>query len=292
MGPALGYPRGMAARIRPMTTDDIEPASAAILADDWGDRRGWFAYVVASPTVHGFVAEAPDGSIVGSAVAAIHGRVAWIGTIWVRRDARRHGLGAALTAEAMDAAEAAGCATQLLVATDAGRPMYEGLGFEVQTWYRTMEASGRTGERPPAVRAFRTGDLPAMQALDRRATGEDRSSTLARFAAPGTARVLTATVAEGDGTRIEGFVIRAPWGGGATVATSIEAARAILAARLVAAGPERTVRCGVVLDNEAGGSALEADGWTEAWRAPRLIRGADLTWEPTMLYGQFNHAMG
>ena len=76
------------------------------------------------------------------------------------------------------------------------------------------------------------------------------------------------------------------------MATSIEAARTLLAARLVAAGPDRTVRCGIVLDNEAGAAALEADGWTEAWRAPRLVRGAALRWDPTMLWGQFNHAMG
>jgi hypothetical protein len=66
-----------------MTAADIEPAGTAILADGWGDRHAWFAYVVASPSAHGFVAEAADGTVVGTAVAAIHGPVAWIGTIWV-----------------------------------------------------------------------------------------------------------------------------------------------------------------------------------------------------------------
>lgn len=278
----------MAARIRPLTSADVEPTSAAILADHWGDRRAWFEYVVASPAAKGFVAEAADGSIAGSAVAAIHGPVAWIGTVWVHPDARRQGLGVALTEVAMAAADEAGCVSQVLVATDAGRPLYERLGFEVQTWYRTMEAPGRTGQTPATVRAFREDDLPRMAALDAQATGEDRRVALAAFAAPGTTRVLE----DGPGGDIRGFVVRAPWGGGATVATSIEAARTILASRLVAAGPERTVRCGIVLDNGAGAAALEADGWTEAWRAPRLIRGAALTWEPTMLWGQFNHAMG
>ncbi len=278
----------MAARIRPITTADVEPTSAAILADHWGDRRAWFDYVVASPAARGFVAEAADGSIVGSAVAAIHGPVAWIGTVWVHPDARRQGLGVALTEVAMTAADEAGCVTQVLVATDAGRPLYERLGFEVQTWYRTMEAPGRTGELPPTVRAYRVDDLATMTALDGRATGEDRSVALATFSAAGTTRVLDVGGAGG----IQGFVIRAPWGGGATVATTIEAARTLLAARLVAAGAGRTVRCGIVLDNETGAAALEADGWTEAWRAPRLIRGAALTWDPTMLWGQFNHAMG
>lgn len=269
-----------------MTAADIEPASVAILADDWGDRRAWFEYVVASATVHGFVAESPGGAIVGTAVAAIHGPVAWIGTIWVQSAWRGRSLGAALTDAALGAAADAGCVTQVLVATSAGRPLYERLGFEVQTWYRTMEAPGRSGEPPRGVRAFQPGDLAAMVDLDRAATGEDRSTALRTFAAPGTSRVL---VRDGD---VGGFVIRAPWGGGATIAGSVDDALAILQARLVGAGPGRTVRCGILLDNEAGAAALHAAGWTEAWRAPRLVRGAALTWDPTMLWGQFNHAMG
>jgi GNAT superfamily N-acetyltransferase len=288
MGSGWATLAGMTAtRIRPMTSADVEPASQAILADDWGDRRSWFEYVVGSRTAHGLVAEAADGSIVGSGVAAIHGPVAWIGTIWVRREARGRGIGAALTQATLDAADAAGCATQVLVATDAGRPLYERLGFEVQTWYRTMEARGRTGPPPPSVRPFRRDNLPAMLELDREATGEDRREALVTFATPESTRVLV-----GDDHQPRGFVIRAPWGGGATVARGPEEAMTILRARLVAAGPDRTVRCGIVLDNEAGAAALEADGWTEAWRAPRLIRGAPMHWDPTMLWGQFNHAMG
>jgi hypothetical protein len=41
-----------------------------------------------------------------------------------------------------------------------------------------------------------------------------------------------------------------------------------------------------------GAAALEADGWTEAWRAPRLVRGAALDWHPDRIWGQFNHALG
>ncbi len=268
-----------------MAAADIEAASAAILADDWGDRRTWFEYVVASATVHGIVAEV-DGEIVGTGVAAFHGPVAWIGTIWVDRAARGRGLGAALTEAVMDATDQAGCVTQVLVATEIGRPLYERFGFRVQTWYRTMERRGLDAPPPPAVRAFATGDLPAMVQLDRTATGEDRSAALAAFAGLATSRVL----AGDDGVR--GFVVRAPWGGGATVTRTLDDAMTLLDARLTAAGPLRTVRCGIVLENEAGARALEASGWTEAWRAPRLIRGRALELNPSMLWGQFNHAMG
>ena len=66
----------------------------------------------------------------------------------------------------------------------------------------------------------------------------------------------------------------------------------LLRARRHASVPDKRVRCGILLDNEAGAEALEREGWTEAWRAPRLFRGAAMTWQPGHLWGQFNHAIG
>ena len=261
--------------LRPMTPADIEPASEAILADDWGDRRAWFRFAASHPECRIFVAEGADGAIVGTGVATISGPVAWIGTIWVASSARGQGIGRALTEAPIEAAESAGCRTLVLVATDAGRPLYERLGFRVQTWYRTMEAPGLpgpvdtgvggsghgTGERH--VRAFRADDLESMASLDRAATGEDRRHLLEAFAAPETTLVLTT-----DADSPSGFVIRAPWGGGATIAADTDGALTILRARRVAAGPDRRVRSGILLENDAGARVLAEDGWTEAWRLP------------------------
>lgn len=281
-----------ATRLRPMTPADIEPATRAILAEDWGDRRTWFEFAVSHPACRVFVAVDGAGRILGTGVATLNGPVAWIGTIWVAAAARRRGLGRALTEATIQAADAAGCRTLVLVATEAGRPLYEGLGFEVQAWYRTMEAPGLAVPSPaPAdavVRPFRPDDIDAMAALDRTATGEDRRHLLEAFATPTSTSLA---VDRGDVPR--GFVIRAPWGGGATVAATVDDALAILHARRVAAGgPDRRVRCGVLLGNEAGAAALESDGWTEAWRAPRLVRGEPLDWHPERIWGQFNHALG
>jgi ribosomal protein S18 acetylase RimI-like enzyme len=277
-----------------MTTADIDEATTAILADDWGDRRAWFEFAVASPACRVFVAEGPDGAVVGTGVATVNGPVAWIGTIWVSSSWRRKGLGTALTEAPIAAAEDAGCRTLVLVATSAGRPLYERMGFDVQTWYRTMEAPG-LGEATPAaspaggrsVRSWRPDDLDAMAALDRQATGEDRRHLLEAFATPGAARVVV-----GPDDQIRGFVVRATWGGGATIAPDIDDAMALLEARRRASGPDRRVRAGVVESNIAGLARLEADGWTEAWRAPRLIRGDPLDWRPDGIWGQFNHAVG
>jgi hypothetical protein len=147
------------------------------------------------------------------------------------------------------------------------------------------DASEHDGVR--VVRAFRVDDLDAMADLDLAATGEDRRHLLTAFANPDTTRVVTQAP-----DRPTGFVIRAPWGGGATIAPHADDALAILRARRLAAGPEKRVRAGILLENETGAAALIADGWTEAWRAPRLVRGRPLEWHPDYIWGQFNHALG
>jgi ribosomal protein S18 acetylase RimI-like enzyme len=284
-----------------MTPADIEPASEAILADDWGDRRAWFEFAVGHPQCHVFVACGDDEAILGTGVATVNGPVGWIGTIWVASRVRGRGLGLALTEATIDAAERAGCRTLVLVATESGRPLYERLGFSIQTWYVTVEAPGLAAVPSAgpvvgadargirAVRRFRATDLDAMAALDRAATGEDRRHLLVAFASPESTLVVTR---DADTDDPAGFVIRAPWGGGATIAPQAEDARALLRARRMVAGPDRHVRAGILAQNEAGAALLAADGWTEAWRAPRLIRGQPLDWQPDGIWGQFNHALG
>jgi predicted N-acetyltransferase YhbS len=276
------------ATIRSMTPADVASATAAILRSSWGDRRTWFEFATTQPECRPVIAEI-DGRLVGTGVGTANGRVGWVGTIWVDPDHRGAGLGRALTQAVIDRLEASGCRTLVLVATDQGLPLYERMGFELQTRYRILEAPGldATTDAPDAaVRAFGTADLPAVLDLDRAATGEDREHAVRRFASPGTAKVLEVAGA------IRGFVIRAPWGGGATAATNVTDAIRILDARRRASGAAGRVRVGLVEENVAGLAALEAAGLTPIWSAPRLIRGAPLDWQPDWIWGQFNHAMG
>jgi predicted N-acetyltransferase YhbS len=274
--------------IRPMTAADVDPVADAILQSGWGDRRIKMAWVAGHPACRAFVADA-DGAIVGTGVATINGPVGWIGTIWVDPKWRGRGLGKGLTSTTIEAAEAAGCQALVLVATQAGQPLYERFGFEVQARYRTLEARGLAGPgvADRRIRPFADGDLPAMTALDAAATGEDRSHVLADLAAPGTARCL----ARADGS-LGGYVVRAPWGGGATIAPDPDDALAILHARRLAAGPDKRVRAGLIDSNRVGLERLLAAGWVEAWQAPRMIRGRMPPWQPAAIWGQFDHAIG
>ena len=270
-----------------MTPADAEPTADAIDRSGWGARHAKMAFVAGHPECRPFVADA-DGTIVGSGVTTVNGAVGWIGTIWVDPAWRGRGLGKALTMATVDAAEGAGCRTLLLVATDAGRPLYEPLGFEVQVNYRILEAPGLADDRAdPRVRPFQPPDLAAMIALDAAATGEDRAHLLRAFASSQTTR----TVVRADGSA-GGFLLRPPWGGGATIVPDPEDAMALLHARRAASGPDKRVRAGLLDTNAEGLDRLRAAGWTDAWGAPRMIRGEMPPWQPDAIWGQFDHAVG
>ncbi len=267
-----------------MTATDIEPASAAILADDWGDRRAWFEYVVASPTVYAIVAEADGPGSSGRASPRSTAR---------SRGSARSGSDALPVAAVWGGADGGdhGCRRRGRM-RDPG-PRRDRGGTTAVRAPRVPgpdlvpdDGTARRGPSAarPAVRAFAPSDLAAMVDLDRRATGEDRSAALATFATPAASRVLPGD----DGVR--GFVIRAPWGGGATVAG---ARRRHDPPRRATGGdppPPGALRDRARERGRRRGPG--GHGWTEAWRAPRLVRGRDLDWDPSMLWGQFNHAMG
>lgn len=276
--------------IRPMTPADVEPATAMILRGEWGDRRLLLEFATSHPECRPIVATDAD-AVVGTGIGTVNGPAGWIGAIFVDPGARRHGIGRAITDRVIADLNEAGCETLLLVASNEGRPLYERLGFELQTSYATLEAPGALGtvapNLDPGVRAFDSDDEPSMAALDRGATGEAREHLLSRFASPASASVLI-----GPDGELDAFTVRAPWGGGGTIARSVDDGVRIVEARRASARPERLVRVGLPVENAAGIERLERLGWTRSWYAPRMIRGAPLDWRPERIWGQFAMATG
>ncbi len=270
-----------------MSPADVDAAAELILGNDWGVRREWLEFATTQPACIPFLAETDD-EIVGTGVGTANGPVGWIGTIFIAPDRRGHGLGRAITQAIIDRLDAAGCRSLVLVATSEGRRLYERMGFEVQTQYRILQAIGLPpSDQPDGVRPFDPADLLAIEQLDHEGTGEDRGHAIRRLADADTTRV-----AAGDEGAIDGFVIRAPWGGGATVARSADAALRILTARRRAAGPEGRVRVGLLDENVEGLARATEVGLRLTWSAPRMVRGDPLAWHPDWIWGQFNHAMG
>jgi GNAT superfamily N-acetyltransferase len=275
------------ALIRAMTAADVEPAAEMIRKGEWGDRSVFLAWAVEFEPSHVFVAE-DAGRIVGTGIATANGPVGWVGTIFVAPDRRREGLGDALTRTVIDDLESRWCRTLVLTATDAGRPLYERLGFDVQMPQLFFTATSLPPtEADDGVLPFDPSMLPGIIALDRLATGEDRSAVLARLANPESARVVP-----GDDGSLRGFLIRAPWGGVSLIAPEAEDAIHLLEWRRRQAGPDHPVYAGFPDTGDSRRARLLDEGWTLAGAGTRMIRGAPLEWRPDWIWGSFSGALG
>ena len=288
------------ALIRPMTASDLDAATELLVRGEFGDRRPFFEFALDHADADPIVA-ADGGAIVATGVGTRNGSAGWVGAIFVAPERRREGLGRAISEAVCERLEARGARTLVLMASTAGRPVYERLGFRVATRYHVLEAPGLGGVEPSGprrpvattaddgrARAFEPGrDLEPAIELDRAATGEDRAGIVRRFAStPGSLAV------DDRAGRLAGFLIRPTWHGAAIVATTPASALLLLAERRRTTPRDHRIRAGIMTANDAGRAAFAAAGWTEAWAGTRMERGPDLDVRPEWLYGQFGGAIG
>jgi GNAT superfamily N-acetyltransferase len=275
--------------IRPMTAADTEPAAELLRRGGWGERLVFFDWAIGQPTLAPLVAERA-GEIVGTGVGSAHGSVGWVGTIFVEPARRGSGLGRAVTRAVIDELEARGCRTLVLIATSMGRPVYEREGFDIldeQVRFSIDGLPADDGPPDPRLRPYEMRDLDAVVALDRLATGEDRSAVFSSLLSPASAWVAV----DGAGT-IRGYLARAPWRGGALIAPDADDALRLLEMRRRSTGVSGKAGAGLLGSNVAGRQRLLAAGWHEESSGVRMIRGEPLNWHPEAIWGQLNGALG
>jgi hypothetical protein len=218
--------------------------------------------------------------VVGGACCASFGDTGWIGALGVVPRARGRGVGSALTEACIGWLRERGARTVLLHATDAGRPVYERLGFVAEGRSRAWRGGPVTTRSGPGLRALRASDRPALAALDTAVTGERRGPVLDAIAP------LTGMVAERDG-RLRGYLLASPWGAGpAVLADDRRCGLELLsAARGATQGPAiLTLPDG----NVAGTDALQRWGFRAVNHAERMRLGPEVPWQPQGLFGMYN----
>ena len=133
--------------IREMTHADVDAAVALALAQGWRDRRRFYDLVLRTPSCQPLVGTI-EGRVVATGLATASGAVGWLGAVVVDEPMRGRGYGRAMTEELCRRLRDAGCGTLSLVATEAGRPLYERLGFRLVTHYHEMDADHLSRARP------------------------------------------------------------------------------------------------------------------------------------------------
>lgn len=220
--------------IRGYGSSDFEALVDLIGAAFGGETPDSVRFAATAPNTTVFVADR-GGDVVGVSMAIAFGATAWLGNVVVAADARRQGLGTALTEVAVAAARERADTVLLLALGDAQR-IYARLGFEPDGLYGTWRATDATAARVAAAAAL-AGDVRLATAaddegfveqgvaLDGWATGEDRRGYLALFRP--SMKVALRRDTDGEET-VAGYATRKPWGTGAVVARDDATARALL----------------------------------------------------------------
>lgn len=213
--------------LEPLTTHHLEAAAALSRGEGWPHRYEDWALSVAIS--RGVVAMA-DGRLVGTALATPFGRVATLNLIIVAPEMRGRGLGRALVARAMELASD----EWRLTATRDGLPLYRSLGFVEGGEIFQYQGPVAAVPRPEGANWAEPTDAEAILALDRAATGMDRTSLLTEIMRTGRFAVMR------EGNRLAGFAAIRPFGrgevAGPTIARDRESAWRLLA--FVLAGRE------------------------------------------------------
>ncbi|MGO7049187.1 GNAT family N-acetyltransferase [Rhizobium leguminosarum] len=198
--------------IVPFGPDHLEAAVALSRQAGWPHRtEDWQLALALSD---GMVA-VEDGRVVGTVLVTPYKRdCATINMVIVDETMRGRGLGRKL----MDAALLiAGDRPLRLVATTAGLPLYQKLGFhETGT---VAQHQGLAGDIAASAetQAATDADLPAIVALDRLAFGADREGLLSYFAGIGAFAVIRR-----DG-HVSGFACLRPFGRGEVIGPVVAA---------------------------------------------------------------------
>lgn len=270
----------LASAIRPATDREVPLAADCLRRAGFGSQVArLLEYPRRSPDGAILVAEGPGHSVVGVACTAAFSMTGWIGAVGVAPEARRAGLGTALTEAAVRWLRARGAQTVLLYATEAGRPVYERLGFVAEE--RAVAWRGVAGAAPPLdLQRLADIDRGKIRALDFAATGERRDAVLDAI------HPLAGVGAPGGVHGLAGYAIASPWGAGTAIAADApEVGVALMAA--ATGGPAAGTL--IVPDgNLAANDALHAWRFVRLNDALRMRLGKPVAWRPDRQFGLFN----
>jgi GNAT superfamily N-acetyltransferase len=268
--------------VRPAVAGDMEAVRAVVTrAGLSSGQPAALEYCRTGPGGRLLVACRHD-RVTGVSYAVSFGPTGWIGNVAVDPDARGQGAGTAVSEAAMDWLRRAGVTTMLLTATEMGRPIYERLGFTDDGVGYGIWTRGRQ-PLPGGDGEARVGPGRIADALrqDTEATGEDRGSFLATFAAG----VQAMAGAAGAGYRIA-----LPWGRGPVIASGPDPARALVT-DMLRASPDQSLS--FPESNTAATELAGALGFRPARRCTRMRLGPPVRgFRPERVFNVFSLAVG
>jgi GNAT superfamily N-acetyltransferase len=187
---------------RPLTEADIGRAHALSADAGWNQVPADWHLMLRNG--EGIAVTAPDGTLAATALTHRFGSIGWISMVLVARVFRRRGIATDLISRCLGLLQARAIMPGL-DATEAGRLVYEPLGFQpVYTLSRRVATVTKEEDAPVSgVRAATAADLDRIAAYDAEVFGLDRAHILRGLSARAPS---LAQIAERNGTMC-GFVL-------------------------------------------------------------------------------------
>lgn len=270
----------------PVTGEDLDAVTALVRTLNWPHRQEDIALFMRLGRGR-IVRDDPDGRMLGVALWWTFGdRLARLGLVMIDPESQGLGIGRRLVERILD--DAAG-RTMILLATDAGLPLYERLGFETIGANRQIQGSytGRPGH-DPMVRPATSEDLPAILALDAEAAGADRVDLLRALIEIGRSFVVV------DHGRVAGYAIERTFGRGSIVGPIVAESESEAIRLFTAAARPGFTRVDCPSDATRLAAHLEAVGLVALeGESPVMVRGS---WRPPEgrqhIFALSSHALG
>jgi GNAT superfamily N-acetyltransferase len=265
-----------------MTDDDVPMGMRLKHQAGWNQLEADWRRLLALQPDGGFVAELA-GAAVGTVVTSRFGPVAWVAMMLVEQHVRGRGIGRALMVHALNDLDSRGIQSVRLDATPLGRPLYESLGFVVETVFTRFQGIVSPAEQAPNPTSVHFHDvLERVCSLDRDVTGTDRGQLLRRLVEehPRSLQV----VANEDG--VTGFLMARPGSQARQIGPCI--ADGETGPRLFAEAHERYAGESVFIDIPDGNApavdAATAMGLTPGRLLTRMGRGPRVVEDLTRLW--------
>ncbi len=259
-------------KIKPLHVSDI-PFLAPFPPTDWHfDIVSFMNLHFNKPYFYAVVATLNE-IIVGTGNVFINGTESWLGNIIVKPELRRQGVGTEITKHLQTHSINMGCETQLLIATELGEPLYNKLGFAVDSYYLFYEGRKLGHQSFSAIRQINQDDHAGVFHLDKRISGENRKSLLSVFIKDGFVFEVSNVI---SGYYLPGF------GNGLIIAKSSKPGLALLQFKHT-----RHNTSAIIPDqNNAAREFIQTHGFSFTKKVTRMYSGKKLNWKPECVFSR------
>jgi len=225
-----------------------------------------------------------EDRIIGIGARIWHRNTSWLAHIIVHKDFRNQGVGTLIVKDLMESrgwVKNSENHTVSLIATDLGFPVYQSMGFEIQTEYLFYSCQPSKNQGQPKSKniiPFNHTMLSSALKLDKETSGEDRGDIL-KDKLPGSLIYL-------HENEVLGFIVP-DLGEGLVVAKDGRAGIELLNLKI-----GTTERIVLPRENITGREFLIENGFREIMTAKRMVYGLPFEWKPENLFSRIGGYLG